>query len=192
MAKDDWRLRIELGEGRSYPLLERLHLVRDDADELARELTDSRLAVTHDSDTVFVYAASSLDLEKAKPVVERELEELNLRPAALITEHWLAAEERWDDQPGADDPDQEVVREGYAPWEVRIPCKDHAAAEKLADELEAEGYGVVRRWSYVIAGTSSEEDAKALAERLHGAVEPGGELVWEGLQGHPFVIVSPF
>jgi hypothetical protein len=192
MAKDDWRLRIELGEGRSYPLLERLHLVKDDADELAKELADSRLAVTHDSDTVFVYAASSLELEKAKPIVARELEELNVRAQAMITEHWLAREERWDDQPGAPDDDEEAVREGYAPWEVRIPCKDHAAAEKLADELEADGYGVVRRWSYVIAGCATKEDAEALAKRLHGQVEPGSELVWEALKGHPFAVISPF
>lgn len=192
MAKDDWRLRIELGEGRSYPLLERLHLVKDDADELAEELRDARLAVTHDSDTVFVYAASSLELEKAKPIVQRELEELSVRPQAMITEHWLAREERWDDQPGAPDADEEIVREGYAPWEVRIPCESHAAAEKLADELEAEGFGVVRRWSYVIAGTGSKEEAEALAQRLHGEVEPGSELVWEALKGHPFAVISPF
>jgi hypothetical protein len=191
MAKDDWRLRIELGEGRSYPLLERLGLVHDEADELARELKDARLAVTHDSDTVFVYAASSLELEKAKAIVQRELQELNATAQALITEHWLAAEDRWDDQPPGDF-DEQVVREGYAPWEVRVTAADHAAAEQLADQLESEGYGVVRRWNYVIAGTATEEEARALAERLHGEVEPGSELVWEALQGHPFVVVSPF
>lgn len=188
MAKDDWRLRIELQEEHSYPLLERLGLVKDDADELAKELTNSRLAVTHDSDTVFVYAASALELEKAQAVVERELEELNLRPDALITEHWLAGEERWDDQPVSADPDEEVAGEGYAAWEVRIPCKSHAAAEKLADELEAEGYGVVRRWSYVIAGTGTKEDAEALAKRLHGEVEAGGEVVYDAVRIHPFTI----
>jgi len=188
MAKDDWRLRIELQETHSYPLLERLGLVKDEADELAAELRDSRLAVTHDEDTVFVYAASSLELEKAKAVVQRELEELGYRPDALITEHWLAAEERWDDQPATADLEQEAVREGYAPWEVRIPCADHGAAEKLADELEAEGYGVLRRWSYVIAGTATKEDAEALAERLHGQVEAGGELVYEAVRVHPFTV----
>jgi hypothetical protein len=191
MANDDWRLRIELGEGRSYPLLERLGLVHDEADELAKELTHSKLAVSHDSDTVFVYAPSSVELGKAKAIVERELDEMNATAEALITEHWLAAEERWDDQPPGDY-DEQIVREGYAPWEVRVNAADHAAAEKLADELEAEGYGVVRRWSYVIAGCATEADAKALAERLHGEVEPGSELVWEALKGHPFVVVSPF
>jgi hypothetical protein len=191
MAKDDWRLRIELGEGRSYPLLERLGLVHDEADELARELKDARLAVTHDSDTVFVYAASSLELEKAKAIVQRELEELNTTADALITEHWLVDEDRWDDEPPADWDDQ-VVREGYAPWEVRFTAPDHAAAERLADQLASEGYGIVRRSNHVIAGTASEAEARALAERLHGEAEPGGELVWQAMEGRPFSIISPF
>ena len=76
-----------------------------------------------------------------------------------------------------------MLAEGYAPWEVRIRASDHGAARDLADRLEAEGYGVVRRWDTVIAGCASREDAKALADRLHGEVEAGGELVWEALQG---------
>jgi hypothetical protein len=192
VARDDWRLRIELGEGHSWPLLERLGLVKDEADDLARELAESKLAVTHDRDTVFVYATSSLELERAKEVVQRELDELGATAQAVIVEHWLAAEERWDDQPQAVDYDEELVTEGYAPWEVRINCNDHAAARELADQLEAEGYGVVRRWRYVIAGCATKEDAQALAERLHGTVEPGGDLVWEALKGHPFAVIPPF
>lgn len=191
MAKDDWRLRVELSEGSGPSLLERLGVVKDDADELAEELRDSRLTVTNDDDTVFVYAATSLELERAKAIVQRELSELNTAPRAVVSEHWLAAEERWsDDTPS--DPDDEALAEGYAPWEVRLRASDHRAARELAERLEAEGYGVVRRWDTVIAGCASREDAKALADRLHGEVEPGGQLVWEALQGHPFTVVSPF
>lgn len=190
MATDDWRLRVELSEGRES-LLERLGLVNDDADELAEELRDSRLTVTHDDDTVFVYAASSLELERAKAIVQRELDELQARARSVVSEHWLADEERWDDEPAAD-PDAELLAEGYAPWEVRVRTSSYRAARELADRLEQEGYGIVRRWDTVIAGCASREDAKALADRLHGEVEPGGELVWEGLQGHPFTVVAPF
>jgi hypothetical protein len=192
VARDDWRLRIELGESNSWPLLERLGLVKDEADDLARELVESKLAVTHDRDTVFVYAGSSVELERAKSIVQRELDELGATAQAVITEHWLTAEERWDDQPQAVDYDEELVAEGYAPWEVRVNCDDHAAARELADQLEAEGYGVVRRWRYVIAGCATQEDAQALAERLHGTVEPGSDLVWEALKGHPFAVIPPF
>jgi hypothetical protein len=61
-------------------------------------------------------------------------------------------------------------------------------ARALADELEQEGYGVVRRAHYVIAGTASKEDAEALAARMHGEVEPGGELVYEVTPQNPFAI----
>ena len=52
----------------------------------------------------------------------------------------------------------------------------------------AEGYSVVRRWAYVIAGTETREQAQALADRLHGEIEPGGELVWEVSPGNPFAV----
>ena len=54
--------------------------------------------------------------------------------------------------------------------------------------LEGEGYSVERRWQYLIVGTASKEDAEALAARVHGEVEPGGELVWETVPGNPFAI----
>src|SRR3954453_9460979 len=118
MAKDDWRLRVELSDGSAPSLLERLGLVRDDADELAQELAESRLTATHDGDTVFVYAATSLELERAKAIVQRELDELHAKPQAIVSEHWLADEDRWDDDAVAPDDDEETLAEGYAPWEV--------------------------------------------------------------------------
>jgi hypothetical protein len=44
----------------------------------------------------------------------------------------------------------------------------------------------VRRWSFVIAGCADEEQARALAARLHGEVEAGGEMVYESMPGNPF------
>lgn len=192
MARDDWRLRIELeDEQHGPPLLERLGVVHSDADELARELHSSRLAVTQNSDTVFVYAGTSLELERARTLIERELSELGVDAKTLVTEHWLAPEERWDDEPAGPDYDEQLLASGYAPWEVRVRCADHGAARELADQLESEGYGVVRRWRIVIAGCATREQASDLARRLHGEVEPGGDLVWESLRGHPFAVVGP-
>ncbi len=188
MARDDWRLRIELGADGAGGLLGRLGLLRSDARELAHDLEDRRLAVTQDGGTLFVYASSSLELEKARAVIEHELEDLDERPKAVVTEHWLAREERWDDEPAGPNGDEEILAEGYAPWEVRIQCADHHAARELADRLDREGYGVVRRWTYVIAGCASRKQAQELAERLHGEVEPGGELVWETAPGNPFAV----
>ena len=47
---------------------------------------------------------------------------------------------------------------------------------------------VERRWRYLIVGAASKEDADALAARVHGEVEPGGELVWETVPGNPFAV----
>jgi hypothetical protein len=188
VARDDWRLRVELGEDGAGGLLRRLHLLGSEARDLARELEDQRLAVTVDGGTVFVYADSSLALERAEQVIDAETREAEIEPEMVVREHWLADERRWDDEPPGPDPESQTIKAGYAPWEVRIPCRSHDAAHELADRLEQEGYGVVRRWSYVIAGTATHEEAQELARRLHGEVEPGGELVWETSPGNPFAI----
>jgi hypothetical protein len=188
MAQDDWRLRIELGPEGAHGLLGRLGVVDTDADELAHELRDERLAVTRDEDTVFVYAASQAQLEKAMPAIEAHLAHLGIEPELVRPEHWLEEKERWDDEPPAESVEEETVEHGYAPWEVRIPCRSHDEAKELALRLEADGYGVVRRWSYVIAGTATREQAEELARSLHGEVEPGGELVWEAAPQNPFAV----
>lgn len=187
MARDDWRLRIDLSGGQGGGLLRRLGRW-DDARELAHDLKDRRLAVTRDDDTVFVYAASSLELERARTLIEAELAELGAEARTIVVEHWLAAEGRWDDDPAGSDVDGEVLAEGYAPWEVRVEATSRDAARQLADRLEAEGYGVVRRWNFVIAGCASREQAEELAARVHGRIEAGGEVVWETLPGNPFAV----
>jgi hypothetical protein len=190
MADDDWRLRVEIpGDGAN--LLERLGVIQTEADELAEELAESKLAVTHDDDTVFVYARTALELDRAKALIERELAEAGVHATEIAAEHWLDAEDRWDHDPSGPTDDEEVLAEGYAPWEVRVQCADHRAARKLADSLAAEGYGIVRRWRYVIAGCASREQADELAARVHGQVEAGGAIVWEALERHPFAIVGP-
>jgi len=185
VADDDWRLRIEFDDG-ARGLLARLS--SSDADELAKELAAERLAVSHDEDTVFVYAGSQAQLDRARPAIDREIGELGLTPREVVSEHWLDAEDRWDSEPAGETLEEEAADAGYAAWEVRIQCPSHRDAKELADRLVADGYGVVRRWSYVIAGVESREEADALAARLHGEVGPGGELLWETVPGNPWAV----
>jgi hypothetical protein len=188
MGRDDFRVRIELREAGG--LLDRLRDgLSTEAGELAKELEQHRLAVTHDEESVFVYAASLRQAEQARQVVEAELRELDVEPVLVAIEQWLPEEERWDDEAPGGDADEDVLARGYAPWEVRVTAKSADEARDLAERLEAEGYGVVRRWRYVLAGAASREDAEALAQRLHGQVEPGGELVWEVTPANPFALV---
>jgi len=187
MARDDWRIRIEL-EGEVDTLLERLGVeLHDEARELAAEL-GRRLAVSRDGDTVFVYADSAQEAERARAVVEAELAGEGLRAREMAVEHWLGDEDRWDDEPAGATWEEEVLQRGFAPWEVRVECASHSEADELADRLEREGRDVVRRWRYLIVGAATREEAEELAGRLHGEVEPGGALVWEVLPHNPFSV----
>jgi hypothetical protein len=190
MAQDDWRVRAEMQEERhATDFLARLGLdLGSEARELAKELEDHRLAVSNDEDTVFVYTATRDAARKAKAIVEAELAERDLHADEIVIEHWLADEDRWDDEVPGPDIDEEVLAEGYAPWEVRIERDSVDEARTLADQLEQEGYGIVRRAHYVIAGTATKEDAEALAARVHGEVEPGGQMVYEVTPQNPFAI----
>jgi hypothetical protein len=189
MAQDDWRIRIELpDEEGARGLLDRLGLTRHDAEELADELREHRLAVSREGDTVFVYAASGMQAEQASRVVEQELEETGFTPTRFVTEHWLQHDERWDDEPDAPDVEEDLLDRGYAPWEVRVECESLGQAHDLAEQLRAEGYDVSRTFTYVIAGTADRDQAVELAHRIHGRVEPGGELVYEVQPQNPFAV----
>jgi len=187
---DDWRIRIELGEAaHADTLLGRLgvDLGSDEAKHLAQELQGHRLAVSNDEDTVFVYVDAAAQADQARKIVEAELRDEGIETEA-ITEHWLPEEERWSGEPPSETWEEEVIEHGHAPWEVRVELPSHEEADKLADELEGEGFDVARRWRYLIVGTGSEEEARALAKRVHGDAEPGGEVVWEVTPQNPFAV----
>ena len=190
MANDDWRIRIEVEEDEhASGLLERLTGDLDqEARELARKLEANRLAVSRDADTVYVYAASRGEAERAHAVVEAQLRARGIEARTSGIEHWLDEEDRWDDEPPGETWEEEELERGFAPWEVRVECASRQEAGQLADQLEAEGYKPERRFNYLIVGTTSREDADALATRLHGEVEPGGELVYEVEPRNPFAI----
>jgi hypothetical protein len=190
MARDDWRLRVELEEERhASDFLSRLGLeLGSEGRELAKELEARRLVASNEGNVVFVYTGTRDEARRARAIVDAELKELGLEAREIRIEHWLHDEDRWDDEPPGPDIEEELLEHGYAPWEVRVECDSLEAAHELSEELEREGYSVIRNFRYVIAGTSSKEEAEALAARVHGEVEPGGELVYEVTPQNPFAI----
>src|SRR5947209_17479252 len=188
MANDDWRITIEV-EG-AEGVVGRLGDLGDEARELAADLKQRRLSVSRDDETIFVYAGSQADAKKALAIVDAELRANGIEAKTSRIEHWLDAEERWDDEPATETWEQEELDEGYAPWEVRVECGSRQEAKDLAERLETEGYKPLRNFHYLIVGTASHEDAEALATRLHGEVEVGGEVVLEAMSGvtRPFAI----
>jgi hypothetical protein len=189
MAHDDWRVRIELpDEEGALDLLDRLGLRQSSADELAEELRQHRLAVSQDGNTVYVYASTGMQAEQASRIVENELNDQGLIPSRFVTERWLHDEERWNDDPEQPDVEEELLERGYAPWEVRVEAGSLREAHDLAESLRSEGYDVSRTFTYVIVGAGSRDEAVELARRVHGEVEPGGELVYEVQPTNPFAV----
>ena len=190
MADDDWRIRIEVEEEEhATGLLDRLAGELDsEARELAHDLESHRLAVSRDGDVVFVYAPTHAEAERAHAVVEAELRVHGIQARTSRIEHWLDEEDRWDDEPPGETWEEEELDRGFAPWEVRVECPSRQEASELAEQLEREGYKPERRFNYLIVGAASRDDADVLATRLHGVVEPGGELVWETTADNPFAV----
>jgi len=189
MANDDWRITIEVEEEHAPGFLDRLTGdLGSEARELANNLQAHRLAVSRDENTIYVYAATRAAAEQAHAVVEAVLREQGIEASTSRVEHWLDEEDRWDDEPPGETWEQEELDRGFAPWEVRVECASQQEARELADQLQAEGYKPERRFHYLIVGAASREDADALAKRVHGEVEPGGELVYEVEPSNPFAI----
>jgi hypothetical protein len=188
VARDDYRIRIEVGE-HADSLLERLGLeLNDEAAELARELEKRRLVVSRDDDEIFVYAATPAEAEQARSVIQAVLNDLGVAAVTGPVERWLADEERWDNEPPDETWEEEELEHGHAPWEVRVQARSRDDARALEEQLEGEGYPVVRLFNHLVIGAASREDAEALAARVHGEVEPGGALVWETVPGNPFAV----
>ena len=185
---DDFRIRVRVA-GNGEGLLDRLrHELAGEAAELADELEERRLAVSRDDDVVFVYASTRPEAVRAGELIDAVLREHSIDADVGPVEQWLDAEDRWSDEEPTETWEEEELEHGYAPWEVRVECGSRDAASELAEQLEADGYRPLRRWTYLIVGTSSREDAERLAERLHGQVEAGGEAVWETIPRNPFAV----
>jgi hypothetical protein len=189
VAVDDYRVRVTIDDEQAGGLLERLGLdLSGEAAELARDLEARRLAVSRDGDDVYVYTSTRDEAERARSIIQAELRDNEVAAVTGPVERWLDDEDRWDDEPPDETWEEEALERGFAPWEVRVTLPSRREARDLADRLEQEGYAVDRRWQYLIVGASSREDAEALAARVHGEVEPGGEIVWEAVPGNPFAV----
>ncbi len=189
---DDWRVRIELADEASRERF--VHLLAEGLSpqgaDRVQALHGDHLSVSGDGANLFVYADSPMQAERAHTVILAELEHHAIVASTSGVEHWLAAEERWDNEPAGETWEEEFSAQGYAPWEVRVTCRSRNEALEFATQLEVEGYRPIRRWKHLIVGADTRDDADLLAARLDGDVEPGGAVVWEeAIDSH---VVRPF
>jgi hypothetical protein len=212
---DDWRIAYALRPdepGRVAEALQGLHeraLERDAAKRLG-----GRVAVSGDSEHLFLYADSEAAAREARDVVSALLAEHDLAADEPAIERWHPVEQRWEDAgvplpATAAERDAEHDRReadelaeaeetGFATWEVRVEFASHDEAEAFADRLERDDLPVVRRAAFLLVGANDQDEARALALWLKDElpssarilVEPGGNEVWEVAGNNRFAFLG--
>jgi hypothetical protein len=205
---DDWRLTATLTDEGTRRLLDQLR--EHEADDAVRDRLGGAVAVSGEGNTVYAYADTADAIHEAEAVIRALLAEHDVE-AEIRVDRWHELEQRWEDESvplpqteaeRAAELDRleeteaaESQRSGRALWEVRLELPSHERTRELADRLEQEGLHVIRRWTFLLVGADTEDDARELAERLQseepGAtiqIEPSGEMVAEVAPGNPFAI----
>lgn len=210
-APDDWRLTVALEGHARLPFMRRLsetHL----ASTLRKQL-DASAIVTHGDGHIYAYLASAAAARATEALARELLADVDA-DAELVIEHWHPIEQRWE-PPEVPLPrtEEELAAEharqqadeaaaaralGHAEWEVMVELPSHADAVAIARLLTEQGRPVVRRWSYVLVGTETEDEAGRLREQLEAelpssariSLRPSGGMLLEVLPTSPFLIFS--
>lgn len=191
---DDWRLQIDLHRtDHAGALAERL-VASDLKHDLSHEFYE-RVVVTQDGPTVFLYAGTRDQAERARRAVESEAQG---RPwsTSISLRRWHPSAEEWEN------PDlllpidagdlsaererlvrrerEETAKNGYPEFEVRVDLKSHRDAVLLSGCLQKEGIPSVRRWRYLLVGAADEDSARTLAKHIQEGVPNGTHVRVEG------------
>jgi hypothetical protein len=192
---DDWRLQIDLDDaGVSGQISDHLR-----AAELEHDLEtafDQRVIVSHEGETIYLYAGDRGQLEGAQRVVQGQLDQKGW-DAKFELRHWHEVAEDWEEA-DAPEPTSEAEREaertrlmktedeetaergGLAEFEVRVEFPSHREAKEFAEKLEAEGLKPVRRWKYMVVGAADEDAANELADRIRAEAPADSKVTAEG------------
>lgn len=205
---DDWRLTATLSDDDARRLLERLR--EHEVDDAVRHRLGGAVAVSGEGNTVYAYADTADAIHEAAGLVRTVLAEAGVETAIRV-DRWHDLEQSWEDE-SVPLPQTAAEREaerdrleeteelesratGRALWEVRLELPSHGRTHELGDQLEQEGLNVIRRWTFLLVGAESEDDARELANRLQAEapdatiqVEPSGEMVAEVSPRNPFAI----
>jgi hypothetical protein len=102
--------------------------------------------------------------------------------AGFAIHRWHPIEERWEDPDVAmprtkaerqaehqrllADEAAECLAAGVAQWQVRAEFPSHQQAVAVAAKLRSQGHTVIRRWKFLVAGASNEDEARELATQI--------------------------
>ena len=138
--------------------------------------------------SVFLYAASAHAAAQAERALRDVLAEHDVT-AGVRREQWNPISGRWTSHEKLMNAERrKSAATGRAQWQVRVQASSRHELKALARGLEADGLPVARRWKYLIAGASCEDEAHALADRIQGYSPAGTRMrVQPGVYGLPLV-----
>ena len=202
--RDEYRVEVELDDDQhGYSFGERLQALELDDDARAR--LGRRVIVSRSGSKVFLYAGEKAQAEQAERVA-RDLIATDDLSADIALTRWHPVEQVWKDAslplPQTDEERRfeyerreaaeaaEAEAEGEYDWHVQAELPSRDEALELARQLRDEGASVAQRWTYVVLGALTEEEASALAERVRARAPEGTDVRVEvnpsDLPGAPF------
>lgn len=164
---------------------------RQAAAESMRDRLGADAQVSLGKMTIFVYAATAEGAASAEHVA-RDVLAVHNAIASLRVERWDEIAKEWRDitagSPDNDDDAQltheylmdaereQAAETGRAVWLVRVELPVHGDLKALATRLEAEGWQVVSRRRFLLAGADCEDDARTLAQLIRGHSTPSAVI----------------
>jgi hypothetical protein len=195
-SRDEWRVEVALDrDAHADTLSGALNDLK--LDNEARKRLGGSVIVTRDGPYIFVYAWHEQSAQEAERVVkdimdhERLVGEVRLMRWHPVSEEWKEAEEPLPDDEAAraeemrereEEGSREATAYGEYAWEVVIALPHVRDTHALAERLRAEGLPVKRRFTHLLVGAASEDDAVELGQRLEGEAPAGARI---GVRGNP-------
>ena len=189
---DDWRVRIELADEHARETFTKLleEGLSPAGEAHAEPLQGDELSVSGDDANLFVYANAPAQAERAHTVILAELEHHGIEARTSGVEHWLADEERWDNEPAGDTWEAEAVDAGIRALGGRLTCRSATTRSPSPRSSSPRDTAPCATGSTCRGGRLVERMPSRCAARLHGDVEPGGAVAWEeAIDSH---VVRPF
>ena len=188
---NDWRVTVRLHDSGQVGTAAR-HLSTHQVEGEVHERLGGRVVVGADSgDELFLYTHSEDAAAAAQHSVADLLAVHGLK-ADFTVERWHPVAEEWEaadlalPQTAAGvqaerreldaEETQESLSAGVALFEIRVQLPSHRDSVALAARLTAEGYSVVRRWRFLVAGANNADQAEEFAARIRQEV-PAGAVV---------------
>jgi hypothetical protein len=183
---NDWRVTISLTSPADVDPARR-SLSEHEVEEDVRRRLGRSIAVGAGDSQIFLYAGTEVAAREADRVAREALNQQGIQ-ADFALHRWHPIEEEWEDPEVAlprteaerqaehqrlDDAETaESVATGVSQWVARVELSSHREAVALERKLRGEGRAVVRRWRFLVAGASNEDDAQELAEQIRREAPP--------------------